>query len=109
MLSCLEREEGKTVIYTSIGSDWKRFGHPRRYLQSETTCILSILEERKKSKQIYSPYTIGRKRPLHSVILEEGISQFLLQDIQQFLLKANWCILKINQYTFTIYHITIMS
>lgn len=32
-MSSLEREEGKTVIYTSIGSDWKRFGHPRRYLQ----------------------------------------------------------------------------
>lgn len=60
MMASLEREEGKTVIYTSIGSEWKRFGHPRR------------------------------KRPLHSVILDSGLSSFMLDDIKQFLLKANW-------------------
>lgn len=42
MKSALRHEGGKTVIYTSAGTEWKRFGHPRR------------------------------KRPLPSVVLDEG-------------------------------------
>jgi chaperone BCS1 len=62
MMKALEREEGKTIIYTSAGSDWRRFGHPRR------------------------------KRPLHSVILGEGESDMILKDVKDFLSRSSWYI-----------------
>jgi mitochondrial chaperone BCS1 len=45
--SALQREEGKTVIYTTSGTEWRRFGPARR------------------------------RRPLHSVILDEGDCLFV--------------------------------
>ncbi|KAN0016028.1 hypothetical protein ACTFIU_005980 [Dictyostelium citrinum] len=56
----LEKEEGKTLIYTSMGTDWRRFGHPRR------------------------------KRPISSVILDKGKSELLIQDVKKFLNNSDW-------------------
>jgi len=56
----LDKEEGKTIIYTSVGTDWRRFGHPRR------------------------------KRPIQSVILDTGVSDAIIADVKKFLANANW-------------------
>jgi chaperone BCS1 len=58
----LQKEEGTTVIYTSAGGDWRRFGFPRK------------------------------RRPLESVILEQGRSDKLLTDAKEFLNSARWYI-----------------
>ena len=52
--------EGKTVIYNQWGNQWVKFGEPRR------------------------------KRPLDSVILDRGIKEKLVSDIQDFLRSATW-------------------
>jgi mitochondrial chaperone BCS1 len=51
---------GKTVLYTSWANEWRVFGHPRR------------------------------KRPLESVILEAGIKESILADIQDFNANGKW-------------------
>ncbi len=56
----LQKEEGCTVIYTSSGGDWRRFGFPRK------------------------------RRPLHSVVLDEGQTQRILIDAKEFLLSGKW-------------------
>ncbi|KAK5583631.1 hypothetical protein RB653_005229 [Dictyostelium firmibasis] len=56
----LEKEEGKTLIYTSMGTDWRRFGHPRR------------------------------KRPIASVILDKGKSELIIEDVKKFLSNSDW-------------------
>lgn len=56
----LKREEGKTIVYTAMGSEWRQFGHPRK------------------------------RRPLSSVILDEGISERLLEDIKEFIGNPQW-------------------
>ncbi|CDK29464.1 unnamed protein product [Kuraishia capsulata CBS 1993] len=56
----LESQQGKTVIYTSWGQDWRPFGQPRR------------------------------KRLVQSVILDEGISEGILKDVRDFLGSGNW-------------------
>ncbi|KAI3662210.1 hypothetical protein MP638_002196 [Amoeboaphelidium occidentale] len=53
-------QEGKTVIYTSWGQEWKPFGYPRR------------------------------RRPLSSVILDKGISDRILSDVNDFLANGKW-------------------
>ncbi|KAI5286099.1 hypothetical protein KEM54_000065 [Ascosphaera aggregata] len=53
-------QEGKTVIYNSWGVEWKQFGNPRR------------------------------KRPLDSVILDEGVKEKLVNDIKDFLESGSW-------------------
>lgn len=53
-------KEGKTVIYNSWHIDWKPFGEPRR------------------------------KRPLDSVILDEGVKERILTDIEEFIQSAEW-------------------
>lgn len=58
----LKKEEGKTVIYTSLGVEWRPFGRPRR------------------------------RRPLTSVVLKEGIAQRLVQDVQEFCKSQQWYI-----------------
>lgn len=58
----LSKEQGKTVIYTSMGPDWIPFGQPRR------------------------------RRPLHSVILDQGIAERILADINDFGASAQWYI-----------------
>ena len=52
--------EGRTVIYTGVGSEWRQFGHPKRY------------------------------RPLHSVILNDGVSSRLVADLKEFISSSHW-------------------
>jgi len=58
----LKKEEGRTVIYTSMGVEWRPFGRPRR------------------------------RRPLQSVVLVEGMAQRLVQDVQEFCKSQQWYI-----------------
>jgi mitochondrial chaperone BCS1 len=52
--------EGKTVIYTAWGTKWDKFGHTRS------------------------------KRPLESVILDKGVKERIVADVQDFLSSAKW-------------------
>lgn len=56
----LKAQEGKTVLYTSWGPEWRPFGNPRK------------------------------KRVLGSVILDKGISEMVLDDVQDFLSSGEW-------------------
>lgn len=56
----LQSREGKTVIYTSWGQEWREFGHPRR------------------------------KRSVDSVILDEGVSGNIIRDVKSFLESGTW-------------------
>ncbi|KAH9452981.1 hypothetical protein MJO28_008110 [Puccinia striiformis f. sp. tritici] len=60
--SCsMKTEEGKIVIYTSSGgTEWRPFGQPRT------------------------------KRPLNSVVLDQGIKENLVADIKEFMGRAKW-------------------
>lgn len=55
-----QQEEGKTIIYTNWGSEWRQFGNPRS------------------------------RRPLDSVILDEGVAERLVLDIQEWQNSAGW-------------------
>lgn len=55
-----QMEEGKLVVWTAWGQDWRPFGQPRR------------------------------RRPLDSVVLEQGISSHLLADMKDFLGAEKW-------------------
>ena len=52
--------EGKTIVYASRGINWERVGEPRR------------------------------KRPLASVILDQGVKEKIVADIKDFLYSGNW-------------------
>lgn len=52
--------EGKTIVYTSRSTNWERFGEPRR------------------------------KRSIESVILDKGIKERILTDVQDFLDSSKW-------------------
>lgn len=56
----LKAQEGKTVLYTSWGPEWRPFGNPRK------------------------------KRMLGSVILDRGIAQEILDDVKDFLKSGEW-------------------
>ncbi|CCH58071.1 hypothetical protein TBLA_0A02720 [Henningerozyma blattae CBS 6284] len=56
----LKTTEGKTVIYTSFGPEWRKFGQP-------------------KAKRAYA-----------SVILDRGIKENILKDVQQFMQNGKW-------------------
>ncbi|XP_001364893.1 mitochondrial chaperone BCS1 isoform X1 [Monodelphis domestica] len=56
----LKQQEGKTVMYTAMGSEWRPFGHPRR------------------------------RRPLKSVVLDEGLAERIIQDIREFINNPKW-------------------
>ncbi|CAN3372566.1 hypothetical protein DIURU_004940 [Diutina rugosa] len=56
----LKAREGKTVLYTSWGPEWRPFGQPRK------------------------------KRMLGSVILDKGVSEGLVRDVQDFLNSGDW-------------------
>ena len=51
----IDSQEGKTVIYTCWGLEWRPFGQPRK------------------------------KRPLSSVILDEGVKERIVADVKDFL------------------------
>ncbi|KAK5046350.1 hypothetical protein LTR84_008494 [Exophiala bonariae] len=52
--------EGKTVIYTAWGTKWDKFGNPRS------------------------------KRPLDSVILDKGVKERIVNDVQDFFSSSKW-------------------
>lgn len=56
----LKRDEGKLVINTAWGIEWRPFGKPRR------------------------------KRPIESVVLAEGVSERIQNDLQTFLSRREW-------------------
>lgn len=56
----LKVREGKTVLFTSWGPEWRPFGQPRK------------------------------KRMLGSVILDEGIGESILNDVKDFLTSGDW-------------------
>jgi chaperone BCS1 len=53
-------QEGKLVIHTAWGIEWRPFGLPRR------------------------------KRPLSSVVLEEGVATKIENDVKSFLQRRRW-------------------
>ncbi|KAG6851251.1 hypothetical protein H0H93_011687 [Arthromyces matolae] len=53
-------QEGKLVIHTAWGIEWKPFGQPRR------------------------------KRPLHSVVLGSGVGERIERDVKSFLSRRQW-------------------
>lgn len=55
-----QMQEGKTVIYNAMSTEWKPFGDPKR------------------------------KRPLESVILEEGVKERIVRDVQAFIDARTW-------------------
>ncbi|CDS07223.1 Putative Mitochondrial chaperone BCS1 [Lichtheimia ramosa] len=56
----LKKQEGKTVIYTSYGHEWRPFGMPRR------------------------------RRMLESVILDAGIKERIVDDVKAFIGNGKW-------------------
>ncbi|KAI7821990.1 BCS1 N terminal-domain-containing protein [Gamsiella multidivaricata] len=56
----LMNQEGKTVIYTSWGPEWRPFGQPRK------------------------------RRLLESVILDEGIAERVVRDVKEFVKNEKW-------------------
>ncbi|EPS93674.1 hypothetical protein FOMPIDRAFT_1063431 [Fomitopsis schrenkii] len=56
----LQAQEGKLVIHTAWGAEWRPFGQPRR------------------------------KRPLKSVVLAEGVTERIVEDVKAFLQRRKW-------------------
>jgi mitochondrial chaperone BCS1 len=56
----IDLQEGKTMVYTCWGLEWRPFGQPRR------------------------------KRQLHSVILDEGVKEKLVTDVKDFLSASKY-------------------
>ena len=56
----LLQSEGKTVMYTARGAEWRQFGYPRN------------------------------RRPLNSVILDTGIGEHILTDVLEFINNSKW-------------------
>ncbi|XP_055549176.1 mitochondrial chaperone BCS1 [Wyeomyia smithii] len=56
----LKNTEGKTIMYTAMGSEWRPFGHPRK------------------------------RRPLTSVVLDNGVSDRILNDCREFIRNPQW-------------------
>ena len=59
-IAAMLKEEGKTVIYTGWGTEWRPFGLPRR------------------------------RRPLHSVILRRNMAENISNDVKEFLRSSTW-------------------
>lgn len=56
----LKYTEGKTLLYTAMGPDWRQFGPPRK------------------------------RRPLSSVVLAEGVTNRILADCREFIGNPKW-------------------
>ncbi|KAK0100196.1 hypothetical protein ONS95_008534 [Cadophora gregata] len=56
----MSAQEGKTVMHTCQGTEWKPFGDPRK------------------------------KRPLDSVVLDVGIKERIVDDVKDFLARQSW-------------------
>lgn len=55
-----QMNEGKTIIYNAMGANWEKFGEAKR------------------------------KRPLSSVVLERGVKERIVEDVQAFLEARTW-------------------
>ena len=55
-----QMQEGKTLIFNSMGPEWHQFGEAKR------------------------------KRPLESVVLERGVKERIVEDVQAFLAARTW-------------------
>lgn len=56
----LRKHEGKTIMYTAMGSEWRQFGHPRK------------------------------RRPIQSVVLDTGVAERILYDVKEFIANPGW-------------------
>lgn len=56
----MSAQEGKTVMHTCQGQEWKPFGDPRK------------------------------KRPLQSVVLDQGVKERIVDDVKDFLARQSW-------------------
>lgn len=56
----LQKQEGKTIMYTAIGSEWRQFGYPRK------------------------------RRLLSSVVLDRGITETIVDDVKDFINNPKW-------------------
>ena len=56
------KQELTTVVYTNWGTEWRPFGAPRR------------------------------RRPLHSVVLDDGVAEHVVADVREFVHSAQWYI-----------------
>lgn len=56
----LKGKEGKTIMYTAMGSEWRQFGHPRK------------------------------RRPIDSVVLDEGVASKIIKDCKDFISNPKW-------------------
>ena len=56
----LTETEGKTIMYVGVGPEWRQFGHPRKI------------------------------RPISTVVLDEGISDKILNDVKEFINNPSW-------------------
>lgn len=56
----LKEHEGKTIMYTAMGSEWRQFGHPRK------------------------------RRPLESVVLDTDIAERIINDCREFIKTPAW-------------------
>ena len=52
--------EGKTIMYTPVGAEWRQFGYPRKH------------------------------RAINSVILNQGITEAIVDDIKGFVSTPQW-------------------
>lgn len=56
----LHQMEGKTIMYTAVGADWRQFGYSRK------------------------------RRPISSVILDRGVAEAILGDVSEFIRNPLW-------------------
>jgi len=56
----LKQTEGKTILYTAMGADWRQFGAARR------------------------------RRPLESVVLDQDVAESIVTDIKEFIDHPQW-------------------
>lgn len=56
----LKEMEGKTIMYTPMGAEWRQFGYPRKH------------------------------RPINSVVLSQGIADAIVTDIKEFIKNPQW-------------------
>ena len=59
-LLALKQTEGRTILYTALGSEWRQFGAPRK------------------------------RRPIESVVLDVGVSERILDDLREFIGNPHW-------------------
>lgn len=56
----LQSHEGKTIMYVPMGAEWRQFGYPRK------------------------------RRPIMSVILDQGLSDKIVSDVREFISNSQW-------------------